>query len=122
MRILIVEDETRIADFLQRGLGAEGHFCVVANDGESGLSLALDGDFAECLTVMWHLVAVLVDYPQVAGTHQLDALARFYLRPLPYGKVAMLGQCLAVGFADIDDGLCARIGLLGHFALLDELR
>ena len=45
MRVLIVEDETRIADFLQRGLRAEGHFCVIADDGESGLSLALDGDF-----------------------------------------------------------------------------
>jgi len=45
MRILIVEDEARIADFLERGLRAEGHFCVVANDGEAGLSLALDGDF-----------------------------------------------------------------------------
>ena len=45
MRILIVEDEVRIADFLQRGLRAEGHFCVVANDGEAGLSLALEGDF-----------------------------------------------------------------------------
>lgn len=45
MRVLIVEDETRIADFLQRGLRAEGHFCVVADDGESGLSLALEGDF-----------------------------------------------------------------------------
>jgi len=45
MRILIVEDEVRIADFLNRGLRAEGHFCVVANDGEAGLSLALEGDF-----------------------------------------------------------------------------
>ena len=45
MRILIVEDEARIADFLQRGLRAEGHFCVIASDGEAGLSLALDGDF-----------------------------------------------------------------------------
>lgn len=45
MRILIVEDESRIADFLQRGLRAEGHFCVIANDGEAGLSLALEGDF-----------------------------------------------------------------------------
>jgi len=45
MRILIVEDEERIADFLRRGLRAEGHFCVVANDGEAGLSLALEGDF-----------------------------------------------------------------------------
>jgi two-component system OmpR family response regulator len=45
MRILIVEDETRIADFLQRGLRAEGHFCLAANDGETGLSLAMEGDF-----------------------------------------------------------------------------
>jgi len=45
MRILIVEDEARIADFLQRGLRAEGHFCVVANEGEAGLALALEGDF-----------------------------------------------------------------------------
>ena len=45
MRILIVEDDPRIADFLQRGLNAEGNFCVVANDGLSGLSLAQDGDF-----------------------------------------------------------------------------
>lgn len=45
MRILIIEDEARIADFLQRGLRAEGHFSVVANEGEAGLSLALEGDF-----------------------------------------------------------------------------
>jgi two-component system OmpR family response regulator len=45
MRILIVEDETRISDFLQRGLRAEGHFCIIANDGETGLSLALEGNF-----------------------------------------------------------------------------
>jgi len=45
MRILIIEDETRIADFLQRGLRAESHFCLIANDGETGLSLAMEGDF-----------------------------------------------------------------------------
>lgn len=45
MRILIVEDEHRIADFLQRGLRAEGHFAVVANDGEAGFLLAMEGDF-----------------------------------------------------------------------------
>jgi two-component system OmpR family response regulator len=45
MRILIIEDETRISDFLQRGLRAEGHFCIIANDGETGLSLALEGNF-----------------------------------------------------------------------------
>ena len=45
MRILIVEDEKHVADFLNRGLRAEGHFCVIASDGEQGLKLALDGEF-----------------------------------------------------------------------------
>lgn len=45
MRILIVEDEKRVADFLDRGLRAEGHFCVVASDGEQGLKLGLEGEF-----------------------------------------------------------------------------
>ncbi|MFC1719753.1 response regulator transcription factor [Pseudomonadota bacterium] len=45
MRILIVEDEPRIAKFLQGGLTADGHFCVISEDGVSGLSLALEGDF-----------------------------------------------------------------------------
>jgi two-component system OmpR family response regulator len=45
MRILIVEDESRIADFLDRGLRAEGHFCIIAHDGEEGLLLANAGDF-----------------------------------------------------------------------------
>jgi DNA-binding response OmpR family regulator len=45
MRILIIENETRVTDFLQRGLRAEGHFCIIANDGKTGLSLALEGNF-----------------------------------------------------------------------------
>lgn len=45
MRILIVEDESRVADFLDRGLRAEGHFCVWAKDGPEGLTLALEADF-----------------------------------------------------------------------------
>ena len=45
MRILIVEDEKHVADFLDRGLRAEGHFCVIASDGEQGLKLGLEGEF-----------------------------------------------------------------------------
>ena len=45
MRILIIENETRVSDFLQRGLRAEGYFCIIANDGKTGLSLALEGNF-----------------------------------------------------------------------------
>ena len=41
MKILIVEDETGIANFLQQGLEEEGYSILVANDGETGLELAL---------------------------------------------------------------------------------
>ena len=41
MRILIVEDETGIANFLQQGLEEEGYTVLVANDGKNGLELAL---------------------------------------------------------------------------------
>jgi DNA-binding response OmpR family regulator len=45
MRTLIIEDDPRIARFLEKGLIAEGHFCAVAEDGKTGLALALEGDF-----------------------------------------------------------------------------
>lgn len=45
MRILIIEDEARVADFLDRGLRAEGHYCVHSADGKEGLALATEGDF-----------------------------------------------------------------------------
>jgi len=45
MRILIVEDEPQISDYLQRALSSKGYSCVVANDGETGFSLALEEDF-----------------------------------------------------------------------------
>lgn len=44
-RILIVEDEPRIASFVAKGLGAEGHQTTVAADGLTGLDHALSGDF-----------------------------------------------------------------------------
>lgn len=44
MRILVVEDETAIADFLVRGLEAEGHEVRSAEDGIEGERLSLAGD------------------------------------------------------------------------------
>ena len=44
MEILVVEDEVGIADFLERGLRAEGYAVTVAGDGEAGARLALDPD------------------------------------------------------------------------------
>ncbi len=40
MNILVIEDDRRIADFLQRGLRAEGHRVQVARNGQDGLMLA----------------------------------------------------------------------------------
>lgn len=42
MNILVVEDDARIADFLQRGLRAEGHRVQVARTGPEGLAMAQD--------------------------------------------------------------------------------
>jgi two-component system copper resistance phosphate regulon response regulator CusR len=41
MQILVVEDETRISDFLARALRAEGMCVCVADDGPEGLAFAL---------------------------------------------------------------------------------
>jgi heavy metal response regulator len=45
MRILVVEDERKVASFIQRGLEAEAHHVDVAHDGETGLARALDGQY-----------------------------------------------------------------------------
>jgi two-component system copper resistance phosphate regulon response regulator CusR len=44
MKILVVEDETAIADFVQRGLEAEGYSVQCAGDGNEGERQALTGD------------------------------------------------------------------------------
>jgi DNA-binding response OmpR family regulator len=44
-RILIVEDETRLASFLEKGLRANGYSTKVAPDGESARRLADDAEF-----------------------------------------------------------------------------
>ena len=45
MRILVIEDEKKIADFIKRGLKEEGYAVDVANDGENGLFLAKTNDY-----------------------------------------------------------------------------
>ncbi|MFJ2033798.1 response regulator transcription factor [Streptosporangium sp. NPDC087985] len=45
MRVLVVEDERRMAAALQRGLQAEGFAVDLAHDGEEGLHLAREGDY-----------------------------------------------------------------------------
>lgn len=45
MRILVVEDERRMAELLRRGLSEEGHRVVVARDGVEGLETAMASVF-----------------------------------------------------------------------------
>jgi DNA-binding response OmpR family regulator len=45
MRILIIEDETRLAEIIARVLTQERYDVDVAHDGESGLELALSGSY-----------------------------------------------------------------------------
>jgi two-component system OmpR family response regulator len=53
MRLLVVEDEARLASALQRGLQAEGFAVDVAGDGDTGLDMARHGGYdAMILDVM----------------------------------------------------------------------
>ncbi|MDX1980399.1 MAG: response regulator transcription factor [Bryobacteraceae bacterium] len=45
MRILVIEDEKRIADFLSRGLESAGYAVDLAADGQTGLQLSHDTDY-----------------------------------------------------------------------------
>ena len=65
-RILIVEDEARIASFVAKGLRAEGHTAAVAGDGHQGIDQALSGDF--------DLMVLDIGLPGLDGFEVLDQL------------------------------------------------
>ena len=66
MRILVIEDERSIAEFVQRGLEAEGYSVSCAHDGEQGLALAQTGDYA--------LVVLDVLLPKLNGLEVLRGI------------------------------------------------
>lgn len=45
MRILVIEDDNRVAEFLDRGMRAEGYAVQVARNGTEGLAIARAGDY-----------------------------------------------------------------------------
>jgi len=65
-RILIVEDEPRIASFVAKGLRSAGHLATVVPDGRSGLDHALSGDF--------DLAVLDIGLPSIDGFEVLDEL------------------------------------------------
>jgi DNA-binding response OmpR family regulator len=65
-RILIAEDEVRIASFIERGLKATGYSTKVARDGEEALALARSGQF--------DLLILDLNLPRQDGLDVLHAL------------------------------------------------
>ena len=65
-RILIVEDEQRIASFVAKGVTADGHRPTVVGDGRAGLDQALGGDF--------DLMILDIGLPGLDGFEVLDQL------------------------------------------------
>jgi DNA-binding response OmpR family regulator len=65
-RILIVEDEARIASFIAKGLTADGYTTSSVSDGTAGLDLALSGDF--------DLVILDIGLPGLDGFQVLEQL------------------------------------------------
>ena len=68
MRILVVEDEESIADFVQRGLEAEGYSVACAGDGHEGERQALASDV--------DLVVLDLMLPGQDGLAVLDSIRR----------------------------------------------
>jgi DNA-binding response OmpR family regulator len=65
-RILIVEDEQRIASFVSKGLRSDGHVTTNVADGREGLDHALSGDF--------DLVVLDIGLPGMDGFDLLEQL------------------------------------------------
>src|SRR2546428_833421 len=66
MKVLVVEDEPAIADFIERGLRAEGYVVEVATDGDDGARRALSDDF--------DLVVLDLMLPGTSGLDVLDSI------------------------------------------------
>ena len=46
MKLLIIEDEVKLAEYLSKGLGSAGFASDIANDGLTGLHMALEFDYS----------------------------------------------------------------------------
>jgi two-component system copper resistance phosphate regulon response regulator CusR len=68
MRLLVIEDETRTATHLQKGLQENGFTVDVASDGFEGLQLARTGRYA--------LIVLDIMLPELNGWAVLDELRR----------------------------------------------
>jgi heavy metal response regulator len=68
MRILVVEDEKKVANFIKQGLEEEGYAVDWAADGQEGLTLALDG--------VHDLIVLDLNLPKMDGLRVLQELRK----------------------------------------------
>lgn len=73
MRILVIEDEKRIADFVCRGLESAGYAVDPANDGNSGLNLSRD--------TAYDLIILDLGLPDIDGLEVLDRIRNRKVTP-----------------------------------------
>ena len=74
MQILIVEDETKIAEFLAKGLNESGYLASIAHDGLTALTLLQEKNF--------DLVILDVMLPEIDGWQVLKTLRTFSKIPV----------------------------------------
>ena len=68
MRLLVVEDEKKVARFVKKGLEEEGYAVDLAPDGEEGLGMALDG--------VHDLIILDIHLPRMDGLGVLQELRK----------------------------------------------
>jgi len=71
MRVLLVEDERRLAQVVRRVLEEEGHVVDLAYDGEEGLAQALEGEY--------DVIVLDILLPRVDGVEVCRALRRSHV-------------------------------------------
>src|SRR5437762_13189595 len=99
MRILVIEDEPRILDFLARGLEAEGFSVEGAGDGQTGVKRALRGGY--------DLVILDLLLPKLDGFAVLRQLQN-QLPELPVVIVSARSE-LETKLRGLDLGACAYL-------------
>lgn len=68
MRLLLVEDENKVASFIKKGLKEEGYAVDLASDGQTGLAMGIDG--------VHDLIILDINLPRKDGLSVLQELRR----------------------------------------------
>src|SRR5881227_576211 len=85
MNVVVIEDEAKIAAFIEKGLTAHGFHVLVAHDGEAGLRLASDPSVD--VVVLDLMLPGLDDYLTKPFSFS-ELLARIHARLRPRNQAA----------------------------------